>query len=112
MIWNLYQFWYPTSNACPILDPSVDEMEKYAYLKGSWICLLLNLFWRLEDAEHKNKVWEKVISIGNWSTFPPEDLNISHYFLWKDSISIADYFYTIQWSITRRNYFSQKMELL
>lgn len=35
--------------------PSVDEKEKAGCLQLFWICLLLNLFWRLEDAEHKKK---------------------------------------------------------
>lgn len=68
MFQNVYQFCYPISNVCPILDPSVDEMEKYNYLQLFWIYLLLNLFWRLEDAEHKKNIWEKMVSIGNWIT--------------------------------------------
>lgn len=112
MFWNRYPFWYPISNVCPILDPAVDEMEKYDYLQLSWIYLLLNLFWMLEDAEHTKNMWEKVVSIGNWSTLPPEDLN-RHYFLWKDLISVAGNIYTAQWSVTQRNHFSEnQMETL
>lgn len=37
------------------VEPSVDEKEKSGCLQLFWIYLLLNLFWRLEDAEHMKK---------------------------------------------------------
>lgn len=54
-----------------------------------------------------------MVSMGNWNTFPPEDLDIRHYFLWTEFIFTADYIYTTQWSVKQRNYFSQnQMETL